>query len=32
MLDALKKVTLDDVKRAVEKYLKVENPIEVIVR
>lgn len=32
MLDALKKVTLDDVKRAVEKYLKVENPVEVIVR
>ena len=31
-LNALKKVTLDDVKRAVEKYLKVENPVEVIVR
>ncbi len=32
MLDALKKVTLDDVKHVVEKYLKAENPVEVIVR
>jgi len=31
-LDALKKVTLDDVKRAVEKYMNVENPVEVIIR
>ncbi len=32
MLDTLKKVTLNDVKRAVEKYMNVENPVEVIVR
>ena len=32
MLDALKKVTLNDVKRVAEKYLQVSNPVEVIVR
>ncbi|MCH7964369.1 MAG: insulinase family protein [Bacteroidetes bacterium] len=32
MLDALKQVTLQDVNRVVKKYLKVENPVEVIVR
>jgi len=31
-LDALKKVTLDDVNRVAEKYLKAENPISIIVR
>ena len=32
MLDALKKVTLDDVKRVAEKYLHVSNPVKIIVR
>jgi zinc protease len=31
-LTKLKQVTLQDVKAAVEKYMKVENPVEVIVR
>jgi hypothetical protein len=31
-LNKLKQVTLQDVKRAVEKYMNVENPVEVIVR
>jgi predicted Zn-dependent peptidase len=32
MLDALKSVTLNEVKSAAEKYLKVENPVQVVVR
>jgi len=32
MLDALNKVTLNDVKHVTEKYLKVENPVNVIIR
>jgi predicted Zn-dependent peptidase len=31
-LTKLKQVTLQDVKAAVEKYMNVENPVEVIVR
>ena len=31
-LTKLKQVTLQDVKAVVEKYMKVENPVEVIVR
>lgn len=31
-LDALSKVTLDDVNRVANKYLKVENPITIVVR
>ncbi|VAX27208.1 FIG007959: peptidase, M16 family [hydrothermal vent metagenome] len=30
-LDALKNVKLDDVKNAAKKYLKVENPVEIII-
>ena len=32
MLDALKQVTLQDVNRVVKKYLKVENPVKVVIR
>lgn len=32
LLDALNKVTLEDVKRAAEKYLHVSNPVKIIVR
>ncbi len=31
-LDALKNVKLEDVKKVVEKYLEVENPVEIIIR
>ena len=30
-LDALKSVELNDVKRVAQKYLKVENPVEIII-
>ncbi|MCD6374473.1 MAG: insulinase family protein, partial [Caldisericaceae bacterium] len=31
-LDALKKVTLEDVRRVAGKYLQVENPVEIVVK
>jgi predicted Zn-dependent peptidase len=31
-LDALKNITVDEVKAAAEKYLDVENPVQVVVR
>ena len=31
-LEALKNVKLEDVKRVISKYLKVENPLQVVVK